>query len=95
MSEVEISPMDRLTDLVSELLEGDADPREIQDTVRDAIREWRQNTARKSAAAKSARIVREAVAEGSYCPACKVPWSDCDCEDDLCGVQHRIESDET
>ena len=49
---------------------------------------------RESEAVRNARIVREAVAEGSYCPACKVPWSDCDCEDDLCGVQHRIESDE-
>ena len=34
-----------------------------------------------SEAARSARIIREAVAEGTYCPACKVPWSDCDCED--------------
>ena len=76
----EITPMDRLGDLVTELLEGESDPREIQDTVRDAIREWRQVMARKSEAARSARIVREAIAEGTYCPTCKVPWPDCDCE---------------
>jgi hypothetical protein len=28
----------------------------------------------------AARVIREAVAEGEYCPSCKVPWSDCDCE---------------
>ena len=35
---------------------------------------------RESVAAQSARIVREAIADGTYCPTCKCPWSDCDCE---------------
>lgn len=34
-----------------------------------------------SEAARSARIIQESVADGTYCPTCKVPWSDCDCED--------------
>lgn len=34
-----------------------------------------------SESARLAKLVREAVADGTYCPACKVPWSDCDCED--------------
>ena len=34
-----------------------------------------------SEAERNARIVREAVAEGTYCPVCEVPWSECDCED--------------
>ena len=43
---------------------------------------------RESEADRSARIVREAIADGTYCPNCKVPWSECDCEDaqDLEGV---------
>lgn len=36
---------------------------------------------RESEAVMAARIVREAVAEGIYCPTCKVPWADCDCDD--------------
>jgi len=40
----EIDPMDRVYDLVTELCEADCDPREIQDVVRDAIREWRSRT---------------------------------------------------
>lgn len=41
MGENEIDPMDRIYDLVTELCEADCDPREILDTARDAIREWR------------------------------------------------------
>lgn len=44
MSEREIEPLDRLFDLVTELLEEDQDPRAILDSARDAIREWRQFT---------------------------------------------------
>ena len=32
-------------------------------------------------AAINTRILREAIEDGTYCPVCKVPWSDCDCED--------------
>jgi hypothetical protein len=35
---------------------------------------------RESEEARSERIVRESVADGSYCAVCKVPWSDCDCD---------------
>lgn len=46
MSEVRETPqMDRVYDLVTEVLDADEDPREILDTVRDAIREWRMRKA--------------------------------------------------
>lgn len=37
----------------------------------DIVREW------------AGDIVREAIEDGSYCPSCKVPWADCDCEESL------------
>jgi len=27
------------------------------------------------------RIIREAIAEGSYCPVCGTTWANCDCDD--------------
>ncbi len=47
----ETPEMDRVHDLVTELLEAGSDPREIQDTVRDAISEWRLQTRLKRGAA--------------------------------------------
>jgi hypothetical protein len=44
MSVIETPQMDRVHYLVTELLEANEDPREILDTVRDSIREWRQRT---------------------------------------------------
>ena len=35
---------------------------------------------RQSEIDRNARIVRESIADGTYCPVCKVPWTDCDCE---------------
>jgi len=36
----ETTNMDRLGDLVTELLEADEDPREILNTVKDTVRDW-------------------------------------------------------
>lgn len=38
--ENEVSDIDRLYYLVTELLEGGSDPRDIKDTVREATLEW-------------------------------------------------------
>lgn len=50
---------------------------------------------RESEAVRNARIVREAVAEGSYCPVCEVPWGDCDCEDRYAGDDYDDDDDDT
>jgi hypothetical protein len=45
----ETTNMDRLGDLVTELLEADEDPQVILDTVEDTIRDWRYHKKKESA----------------------------------------------
>ena len=44
--------------------------------------------------ARNAEIVRKAVEDGSYCPTCKVPWADHDCESRLMAEQYNEGSDD-
>ena len=44
--------------------------------------------------ARDAEIIRLAVEDGSYCPACKVPWADHDCESRLTADQYNEGSDD-
>jgi len=60
MSVAIIPQMDRVWDLVTQLLEEGEDPREIKDTVKDAIREWRQRRAPETAPASEPQTSRDA-----------------------------------
>ena len=43
---------------------------------------------------RDAEIVRRAVEEGEYCPQCKVPWAEHDCESRLTAEQYNEGSDD-
>jgi hypothetical protein len=44
--------------------------------------------------ARDAEIIRRAVEDGTYCPACKIPWDHCDCEKRMTEEQYDEGSDD-